>query len=39
LAFEFIQRSNGSIGVQNNPVKGSTFWFQLPLEMPPLNKV
>lgn len=39
LAFEFIQRSNGSIGVPNNPVKGSTFWFQLPLEMPLLNKV
>lgn len=39
LAFEFVKRSNGSIGVESNEGQGSIFWFQLLLEKRTLNKV
>jgi K+-sensing histidine kinase KdpD len=35
LSRAFIERHRGSVGVQSAPGRGATFWFTLPVEVPP----
>jgi signal transduction histidine kinase len=35
LSRAFIERHQGSVGVQSAPGRGATFWFTLPVEVPP----